>query len=230
MSDYEEFRKLLLNRSDSQKLVILRAESIRLLARISGYATILKKTVAERDVPELPDDFEKWCEVLLSSSHELQDLIEASIDEHRDVRREQEAVRKAEWVKEMWEYDKQVAEELQPFESMLEAVAETAQSLDLKNDLFSPNVILDKHHRYPLFKTKSRWGDVGVQKRDDTFGGYRITLNWLQDPRNMEWKDYTAFAATLKDAIKVLHAWLILELSIEELIQRYPWVGSEHIS
>ena len=77
MSHYDEYLAYVVNKTDGEKLAFLRPESLRLLQQIMGYAALISNLVEDRAPAEMPDDFGRWCTLVVDSSYQLNDLIEA---------------------------------------------------------------------------------------------------------------------------------------------------------
>lgn len=83
--DYERVRNLFANSSnEKEKLLMLRSEAKRYIATLSGYAELMSKRIKEQDAPQIPDDYGHWCEIIVTESHKLNDLLDASVGIERD--------------------------------------------------------------------------------------------------------------------------------------------------
>lgn len=83
--DYERVRNLFANSSnEKEKLLMLRSEAKRYIATLSGYAEMMSKRIKEQDSGLMPDNFEQWCEIIVTESHKLNDLLDASVGIERD--------------------------------------------------------------------------------------------------------------------------------------------------
>ncbi len=77
--DYEEMRNLFANSSsEKEKPLMLRSEARRYLSTITGYAEMMSILIKERGASQLPDDFGEWCEIILTKSRTLSDLIDTA--------------------------------------------------------------------------------------------------------------------------------------------------------
>ena len=66
--------------SPEQRLAIIRSESLRYIARISGYAATLKENMSHADAIGSAQDTEKWIDTIIESANELDELIKRMTD------------------------------------------------------------------------------------------------------------------------------------------------------
>ena len=111
MSNFDEFRFSFRESSAEQRLVILRSESHRYLPIIQGYAELLRRELEQLETSEKTAELKNWLSKVIDSAQTTRDLIDAlTVPQSLEGRG---------------------LPELRPYESLLEAVRETAQKLSL---------------------------------------------------------------------------------------------------
>lgn len=229
MSTYEEYRTLFANSSDEETLSMLRMESKRLLPRLIGFASLISELVEKRGVPQMPDDFNRWCGIVLENAHELADLIDATAKTHRLEWQQERAKRDLELGQLLWKDAQRGLPELQPYSSLKDAIEQTAKDNNLsfvgqpdheiriEQDFLAPGGII-------YFWSSERRAYIGTQKRDYSYTGYALAVQWLTDARNMKWDEYECLAPSLVEGVIVLHSWLVEGWSLSKLIDHHPWM------
>jgi len=209
---------------------MLRPESKRLLSTIHGFSSLIQKMVEERGAPQMPDKFSNWCERVVDSSQELIDLIDALTDwKHRSILQQESADHKREFDERMWQYEQADLPELRGFESLIEAVLQTAQKLGLPLDHSSAGEI-----KWSAFYYPASFVDCFMPKRRVRFGsqagqggrhvGYVVALIWLADERNLDWQEHEGLTRSLDEAVTVLHRWLVEYRDLESIRREYQWM------
>jgi hypothetical protein len=109
MSNFDEYRFSFRNKPAEQKLQILRSESFRELAVIQGFAELLYRASEQVETNEKSDEIKDWISRVLASTKTLQELIEAVTSSQN--------------------HNERGLPELQPYESLIDAIREKAQKL-----------------------------------------------------------------------------------------------------
>lgn len=230
MPSYDEFREMFANASSQEKLATIRSESHRLLVTAYTFSEIMQNLVNERKPVELPDDFGEWCKKIADSIKELQDLIEASADEHRSVRQEElkkfqenfnEFSQKNN--EERWQHYQQDLPELRKYKNLKEAIDITANRLgfsslisEIKNN-FLDNVYVQMPERRAHFS-------VEKSKRDSRYY-LALRLEWLSDWRNIKWEQHDRkLTSSLDEAVTVMQLWLVEIKELQFIRQTFQWM------
>ena len=230
MNNYDKFRDLTINASAEEKLMIIRSESVRIVGFVSGYAALMLHILEERTAPELPDDFRVWCKKVVEGAQEMRDLIDALTDpRHRALLQQEYANQKRQFDEQNWKDLQARVPELGQYESFVQAIEQTAQSLGFSltenptekiniNTPFYPNGFLD-------LRGRERRASIGAQfsQQDERIHiGYTVTLKWCSDERNITWQEHRGLTQSLTEAVTMLSRWLVEYWDMEKIEEEYP--------
>ena len=231
MSHYDKFRALVESATAEQKLGILRPEAKRILGKIHSSGILIHKMVEERGTPQMPDRFREWCKEVVDGAEELTNLIDALTDwKHRTVLHQEDADCRREFNENSWKHEQAGLPELQQFETFTDAILHTAHRLGLALDesptskikrgaFFHPGSFLE-------FFTPERRARIGSQVGGSgQYVGYVVTLIWLADKRNIDWREHEGLIRSLDEAVIVLYRWLVEQWALEAIRQEYQWMS-----
>jgi len=219
------------NLSPDEKLANLRNEAKQIFFTLLPRAEMILDLVKERKAQEMPDDFEDRCAEVLQQIKMLQDLVEGLTDrQHRDVSRQQheremklaDRASHEQW----WRRLQSKLPELQPYENIVQAIAQTAQRLVVPWD----DNIREKNHKNADYTFVTLMGAerkvrVGIQVTTykETGFFYFVKLEWLADQRNLDWREYTSLTHSLEDAIVVTSRWMFEQWTLAQIQKNYVW-------
>jgi hypothetical protein len=201
MSNFDEFRFSFRDSSAEQRLVILRSESHRYLPIILGYAELLRREFEQLEASEKSDELKNWLSKVIDSAQITRDLIDAlTVPQSLEGRG---------------------LPELRPYESLLEAIRETAQKLSLPlAKAIDDTASILIHSQYPLVL-------LGEPKRHREIrfalvkSGYSVELLSLAENRMFQ-VEYQVSLSTLNDVAIVINQWLLEQRTASEIQKAYP--------
>ncbi len=178
--------------------MILRIESRRMFTSIHGHGKLLSRAIEEQKTLETPRDLKEWCAQIVENAEMMRDLIDAlSRPDYREDRG---------------------LPELRPYDTLLDAVMDAAQRLDLPlAQAFADPSKVFLHSEYPLVLL-----DLPNKQREITFdlvqSRYRIELLSLIDnrifrPESEIWPESLIIVAT------VIDQWLLENRTADEIHQ-----------
>jgi hypothetical protein len=229
MPSYDEIRDFIKDSSLEEKISIFRQEVRPIVSSVRGYSNLITMMVKERGAPNMPDDFLAWCETLVENSGLLQDWIEATCyPDHRSIYQEKDATRDREFGESLWKHQQAGLPELEPYQSLRDAIIATAQNMELP--LVDPSLTLDDHFWYPgggitlMIQVRNAHVQPKRQMYGNGYQGYAVDLKWTTDRRNLEARTYEALAPDLIQLTLVLFRWLIQKSELGDLIQEFSWL------
>ena len=207
MPYYDEFRFSFGHLSPEQKLANLRPEALRILMRLQGYGALLLQVIKQPSSEERPEDLEEWCKQIVDGSSELRDLIEAFTWPHHK--------------------DGQLGlPELRPYDSLLDAVRETAHKLALPiASTIDDTSKVFLHSQYPLVLL-----DEPRYQREVMFSlvesDYSVQLLSWTDQRMFR-VEYEVSPSSLDEAVTIISHWLMEHWTTDEIkqVSRHPSGG-----
>jgi hypothetical protein len=201
MSKFDEFRFSFRDRTAEQKLQILRSESLRELAVIQGHAELLRRSFEQSKTDEKSDDPDEWISRVICSAQVMRELLDAlTLSKNREGLG---------------------LPELQPYESLVEAVRDRAQilALPLAAAIDDPSRIFI-HSQFPLVLL-----DEPKYHREISFAlvnsGYSVELLSFVENRTFQ-IEYQVFVSTLDEVTTVINQWLLDQRTADEMRKVYP--------
>ena len=230
MPNYDDYRRLVKDRSAEEKLATLRPEAIRLLSMLHGYGMLVHKLVQERGAIQMPPDFIDWCKKIVDNTEELMDLVEAFTDvKHRnDLRQEHQESERAR-AEAHWKAEQEEFPELKSYSSFTDAVKQTANKLSLSfpddmeiTNIFFPSVL-------SVFSTEERRVNIHavlpVQKIRPV--GYVVVLSKLgPDGLSAVGSKHEGLTKSLDEVVTVICQWLVEKWALEEIQATHEWMKS----
>lgn len=196
MSNFDEYRFSFRDRPAEQKLQILRSESFRELAMIQGYAELLRRSFEQTETIENPDEIKDWVSRVVASTKTLRELIEAVTSSQG--------------------HNEHGLPELQPHESLLDAIREKAQKLALPlAEVIDDESKIFIHSLYPLVLL-----DEPKYHREISFAlrksEYSVELLTYSENRVFQ-IEYQVSPQTLDDVAIVINLWLVEQRTLSEM-------------
>jgi hypothetical protein len=201
MSNFDAFRFSFRDKPAEQKLQILRAESLRELTVIQGYAELLRHAFEQSETNGELDEGRDWVSKIVESAKTVRELIDA--------------------VTSFQNQNEHGLSELQAYESLVDAIREKAQRLALPlAEAIDDGSKIFIHSHYPLVLA-----DEPKRHRQIHFAltksGYSVELLSLSES-HMFRVEYQVFSLTLDDVAIVINQWLLEQIALSEIQKRYP--------
>jgi len=201
MSNFDEFRFSFRDKPAEQKLQILRSESLRELAIIQGFAELLRRSFEQSESNEKADEIQDWVFKVVESTKTMRELIDALTSFQNQ--------------------NEHGLQELQPYESLVDAVREKAQKLSLPLAEAIDDVSkIYIHSQYPLVLL-----DEPKYHREISFAlvksRYSVELLSFSESRMFQ-VEYQVFPPTLDDVVVISNQWLLEQRTLSEIQKIYP--------
>lgn len=201
MSNFDDYRFSFRDKPAEQKLQILRSEAFRELTVIQGFAELLRRSFEQAEASEKPDEIKDWVSRVITSTKTLRELIEA--------------------VTSSQSHNEHGLPELQPYESLLDAIREKSQKLVLPlAKVIDDETKIFVHNQYPLVLL-----DEPKYHREISFAlvksEYSVELLTFSENRMFQ-IEHQVFPKTLDDVAIVINQWLVEQSSLSEIQMAYP--------
>jgi hypothetical protein len=201
MSDFDELRFSFRDASAEQRLAILRSETFRRLPIILGFAELLRRAFEQPVSDQKHEEMKEWISKVIFSTQSLRDLIDVLTSMQDEVERGRP--------------------ELQSYESLIDAIRDTAQklALPLAEAVDDPEKILI-HSQYPLVLL-----DEPKYHREISFTllglGYAVDLLSFVENRMFR-VEHQIVLSTLDEVSTVINQWLVEQRTLDEMQMLYP--------
>lgn len=202
MTEFDELRFSFGEATTEQKLIGLRSEALQRLLIAQGYAKLLHQAFDQNDVTtNKSNEYKEWASKILEYTQSLQVLLDAiTFPQYREGRG---------------------LPELNPYESLLDAIRDTAQklSLSLEKTIDDTSKIF-VHSKYPLVLM-----DEPKYHREISFqlenSSYVVELLSYVDSRMFQ-EEYRLSLSTLDDVAIIIDKWLLEKRTLNEIQEIYP--------
>ena len=203
MTEFDEIRFSFRETPADQKLIVLRSETYQRLLIIKGFAELLRRGFDQPNgaKTEKIEEYKEWLSKIIDSTKSLQVMFDAiALPQYRETAG---------------------LPELRPYESLLDAVRETAQKLNLPlSEAIDDGTRITIRGKYPLVLM-----DEPKYHREISFqlanSKYVVTLlSWIDDCMFQE--EHAIHLSNLGDVATVINYWLLEQKALKEIQDSYP--------
>lgn len=222
MSSYDEIREQYENASLEEKMILIRYGNIQYLTRITGYAKLLK-SIALRNIEELPDDYSKWCEQIIEAANNFADEIDGVFDtneNNRETRRVKQEARDNEFALRLWQHNQKNLAELKNYDSLKAALFDRLDQISITQ--LTPLEHSFPPHHLSTVEFGRPWDRrirIGIHYQP----GYIIHLSRTTDKRNLKSESFEGITSSIDEACVILKEWILNSVSFDTILQNYSW-------